>query len=152
MLWSAFGINRPDLAKRTAPSARNWQEIEIYALTAQGAYLYDPFANKLRAVLRGDRRQAAGMQGFVATAPLVLIYVADSVKMGNVSPADGKLYAGIDTGFISQNVYLFCASEGLGTVVLGNVDRKALAAALELSPRQSVVLTQPVGYPTQSKR
>lgn len=148
MLWAAFGINRLDSAKRTAPSARNWQEIEIYAVTAQGAYRYDPFANQLRAVLQGDQRQVAGMQGFVATAPLVLVYVADSGKMGNVSPADGKLYAGIDTGFISQNVYLFCASEGLGTVVLATVDRKALAATLELSPRQSIVLTQPVGYPT----
>lgn len=152
LLWSAFGINRPDSAKRTAPSARNWREIEIYAVTAKGAYRYDPLANQLRAVEQGDHRQAAGMQSFVATAPLVLVYVADSDKMGNVSPADGELYAGIDTGFISQNVYLYCASEGLGTVVLASVDRKALAAILKISPRQSIVLTQPVGYPKPEQK
>ena len=151
MLWAAFGINRPDSGKRTAPSARNRQEIDIYVATAQGTYRYDPLANRLRAVLQGDHRPATGMQGFAATAPLVLVYVADLGKMGNISPANGKLYAGIDAGFISQNVYLFCAAEGLGTVVLGSVDRKTLAATLKLSPSQSIVLTQPVGYPAQGK-
>jgi SagB-type dehydrogenase family enzyme len=147
LLWAGFGINRADSGKRTAPSARNWQEIELYVLTADGVFVYDAQANRLRGVLQGDHRQVAGMQGFVATAPLVLVYVADRGKAGHVSNPDWTFYSGIDTGFISQNVYLFCASEGLGTVVLGSVDRKAVAALLGLVPEKTVILSQPVGYP-----
>jgi len=147
LLWAGFGVNRADSGKRTAPSARNWQEFELYALTADGVFVYDAQANCLRGVLQGDHRQAAGIQGFVATAPLVLVYVADRGKAGNVSNPDWTFYSGVDTGFISQNVYLFCASEGLGTVVLGSVDRKAVAALLGLVPEKTVILSQPVGYP-----
>ena len=147
LLWAAFGVNRPESGKRTAPSARNWQELEIYVIMEDGAYLYDPRANRLRGVVRGDLRKLAGTQDFVAKAPLNLVYVADTTKMKGVTPEDQALYTGADTGFISQNVYLFCASEGLATVVRGSVDRKALAVALKLSDQKRITLAQTVGYP-----
>ncbi|HTP66034.1 MAG TPA: SagB/ThcOx family dehydrogenase [Geobacteraceae bacterium] len=147
LLWAAFGINRPESGKRTAPSARNWQEIEIYVILEEGAYLYEPRANVLKTVVKSDLRRLAGTQDFVATAPLNLVYVADTAKMKGASLEDRMLYAGADTGFISQNVYLFCASEGLATVVRGSVERKPLAAALRLPDNKIITLAQTVGYP-----
>lgn len=147
LLWAACGINRPDSKKRTAPSARNWQEVDVYAVMADGVYWYDGAANTLRAMIKGDLRALTGRQPFVATAPLNLVYVADVDKMKGASPEDRILYAAADTGFISQNVYLFCASEGLDTVVRGLVDRDALANALSLSAHQKIILCQTVGYP-----
>ena len=150
LLWAAFGINRPESGKRTAPSARNWQEIEIYAVLEDGAYRYDAGANILRAVVPGDLRGQTGPQAFAATAPLNLVFVADVSKMSGSAPEDRARYMGADTGYISQNVYLFCASEGLATVVRGMVDRKALARALNLPESQQVVFAQTVGYPADA--
>jgi len=147
LLWAAAGINRPDTGKRTAPSAMNWQEIEVYAVLDGGAYLYDAKANLLKSVAGGDLRKLAGMQDFVSTAPLNLIYVADTTRMSRAGEEDRSLYAGADTGFISENVYLFCASEGLATVVRGSVDRRALAEALKLPANKRIMLAQTVGYP-----
>lgn len=147
LLWAAFGINRPGSGKRTAPSAMNRQEIEIYAVLEEGVYLYDAAANRLRAVAGGDLRRLAGKQGFVAEAPLNLVYVADMGKMSGASGENGALYSAADAGCISQNVYLFCASEGLATVVRAWVDREALAKALKLSAQQKIILAQTVGYP-----
>ena len=147
LLWAAFGINRPESGKRTAPSARNWQEVDVFAVTENGAYLYDAKANVLRAVATGDLRKLTGAQGFVGTAPLNLVFVADSSRMTGSSPEDQALYMGADVGFISQNVYLFCASEGLATVVRGMVDRDDLAKALNLPADKNIILAQTVGYP-----
>lgn len=146
LLWAAYGVNRPDSSKRTAPSARNWQEVEVYVVLEQGAYLYDAKANTLRSVAGGDLRQLTGPQAFVGTAPLNLVYVADITKMAGSAPEDQALYSGADVGFICQNVYLFCASEGLATVVRGMVDREALAKALNLSADKKIILAQTVGY------
>ena len=146
LLWAAFGVNRPD-GKRTAPSAINMQEIDIYVATAEGVYLYDAKANLLRPVAAGDLRGVTGMQGFVKTAPLNLVYVADAARMGTGSEADKTFYSGLDTGFIAQNVYLFCASEGLVTVVRGMIDRPGLVKALNLRPEQRPIVAQTVGYP-----
>jgi len=147
LLWAAAGINRPDSGKRTAPTARNMQEIEVYAVLPGGAYCYDPQAHALRFVAAGDLRPLTGMQPFVAAAPLNLVYVADLSKMGDVSPEGQTLYSGTDTGFISENVYLFAASAGLATVVRGSVEREALTKALALGADRKIVLTQTVGYP-----
>jgi SagB-type dehydrogenase family enzyme len=147
LLWAAAGVNRPKSGKRTAPSARDWREIGIYVVTAQGAYRYDPDTHALIKVLAKDVRGLTGVQDFVARAPLNLVYVAD---LENMSGADGEqreFYAAADTGFIAQNVYLYCASAGLGAVVRGSVDRQALAAALGLRSTQRVMLAQTVGYP-----
>ena len=149
LLWAAFGINRPDTGKRTAPSARNWQEVDVFAVMENGAYLYDAKANVLRAVAAGDLRKLAGAQEFVGTAPLNLVFVADSARMTGSSPEDQALYSGADVGFIGQNVYLFCASEGLATVVRGMVDRDALAKALGLPDNKKIILAQTVGYPAE---
>ena len=144
LLWAAFGVNRPD-GKRTAPSAMNWQEMDIYVATGEGLFLYDAKGNRLEPVLAQDIRQATGTQSFVATAPLDLVYVADLSKAG--SGPDTELFTAADAGFISQNVYLFCASENLATVVRGSIDRVTLAKAMKLRPEQRIILAQTVGYP-----
>ncbi|MFC1460993.1 SagB/ThcOx family dehydrogenase [Verrucomicrobiota bacterium] len=147
LLWAGFGVNRPKSGKRTAPSAVNWQEIDIYVALAQGLYLYDARVHVLKPVLARDIRAAAGHQKFTENVPVDLIYVADRSRMGKASADQKDFYSATDTGFISQNVYLFCASEGLATVVLGMVDKQALAKKMGLRPDQKVILTQPVGYP-----
>jgi SagB-type dehydrogenase family enzyme len=149
LLWAAFGVNRPEEGKRTAPSARNWQEIDIYVSMAEGLYLYDAKKHMLSPVLSKDIRAMAGKQDFVKDAPVNLIYVADFSRMGNAAKGDKELYSAADTGFISQNVYLFCASEGLATVVRGSIDRGALAEAMKLRPDQKIILAQTIGYPKQ---
>ncbi|MCX7705272.1 MAG: nitroreductase family protein [bacterium] len=147
LLWAAFGINRPESGKRTAPSASNWQEIDIYVATAKAVYVYDAKSNSLKPVIEEDLRADFGRQAFVKTAPVVLAYVADYSKMGRASQIDKDFYSAVDTGFISQNVYLYCASAGLNTVVLGMVDRATLSQKLGLKNEQKIILTQPVGYP-----
>ena len=146
LLWAAFGINRPD-GHRTAPSALNWQEVSIYVATPEGVYLYDAGENALHPVLAGDYRAATGTQAFVKDAAVNLVYVSDLSKTSRAAPSDAEMYTAADVGFISQNVYLFCASEGLATVVRGSVDRPALAKTLNLQPSQKIILAQSVGYP-----
>ena len=149
MLWAAFGINRPDTGGRTAPSAMNMQEIDIYVAKADGLYLYDAKANELTAVVGEDIRELTGKQAFVKDAPVNLIYVADLSKMRRLSDEDKTLYSAAATGFISQNVYLFCASEGLSTVVRAMIDKQALAKAMKLREDQRIILSQTVGYPKE---
>ena len=147
LLWAAFGINRPDSGKRTAPSAMNWQEIDIYVATAEGLYLYNAAEHQLDPVLAKDIRAETGMQGFVDEAPINLIYVADYSKMSGAAEDRKRFYAAADTGFISQNVYLYCASAGLATVVRGSVDRSRLAKTMNLRAEQHITLAQTVGFP-----
>ena len=151
LLWAAFGINRPESGKRTAPSAMNWQETDIYVATKDGLYLYDAAGNVLKPILGEDIREATGMQPFVKDAPVNLIYVADFTRMGEAEDEDKIVYSAADVGFISQNVYLFCASEGLATVVRGYFDREKLTEVMKLRPEQHIVLTQTVGYPKQDE-
>jgi SagB-type dehydrogenase family enzyme len=146
LLWAAFGVNRPD-GHRTAPSARNWQEIDIYVATEAGLYLYEARPHSLRRVLPDDLRAATGMQDFVGKAPVNLVYVADLDKVGGQASDDRDLFVAADCGFIAQNVYLYCASEGLSTVVRGMVDRQKLAKAIKLRSSQRILLAQTVGYP-----
>ena len=149
LLWAAFGINRPEAGKRTAPSALNRQEIDIYVALADGAYLYEAKEHALKPVLAEDIRAMTGKQEYVAGAPVNLVYVADNVR-GRRSTEEARLSAfAADTGFISQNVYLFCASEGLATVVRGSIDKAALAKKLGLTAEQTITLAQTVGYPGQ---
>ena len=146
LLWAAGGINRSD-GKKTAPSAMNRQEIEIYAALPDGLYLYDAKQNSLKLLFADDIRALTGSQPFVKDAPLNLIYVADISKLGNTPEEDMYIYLGADTGFISQNVYLFCASEDLATVARGYVDKPALEKKMNLNKNQKVILAQSVGYP-----
>jgi SagB-type dehydrogenase family enzyme len=147
LLWAANGINRPDAGKRTAPSAKNMQEIDIYVATADGLYLYDAKAHVLKPILQGDIRAMTGTQAYVKDAAVQLLYVADESRMGTLKEQDKLVYAAADTGFISENVYLFCAAEGLATVVRAGMDRTALAKLMKLTPDQRIVLAQSIGYP-----
>ena len=147
LLWAASGINRPETGKRTAPSAMNWQEVDIYVALPEGLYVYDAKAHRLNPILADDVRAATGGQDFVKGAPLNLVYVADLARTKDAGAEEKNFYTTIDVGFISQNVYLFCASEGLATVVRALVDRPALARAMGLRPDQRITLVQTVGYP-----
>jgi SagB-type dehydrogenase family enzyme len=147
LLWAASGINRPESGKRTAPSAMNSQEIDIYIATAHGLYIYVPKDHVLQPLLSDDIREKTGVQPFVKDVPINLIYVADYAKMSRGSDADKATYSAADAGFIAENVYLYCASEGLATVVRGSFDRVTLEKAMKLRPDQRVVLAQSVGYP-----
>lgn len=146
LLWAAFGVNRPD-GHRTAPSARNWQEIDVYVATAEGLFLYQASPHSLKRVFTDDLRAKTGTQDFVGSAPVDLVYVANLDKVDAQSIDDRNLYVGADCGFIAQNVYLYCASEGLSTVVRGSVDREKLAKVMKLRPAQKILLAQTVGYP-----
>ena len=141
-----FGINRPS-GDRTAPYWRHVMVIDVYAAMADGVWLYDPKAHALLPYLKDDIRAATGMQDFVANAPLNLVYVVHGERMSDISPEERRLYASVDTGFIGQNVYLFCASEGLATVFRGAVDHPKLARAMTLPEQQFVTFAQTVGYP-----
>ncbi len=147
LLWAAFGINRPENGKRTAPSAMNWQEIDIYVALKDGLYLYEAKPHALKRLQDRDIRVHTGSQPFVAEAPVNLIYVADTSRMEGVPEEKQIRYGAADTGFIGQNVYLFCASEGLATVVRGAVDYDMLREVMNLVPDQRIILTQTVGYP-----
>ena len=147
LLWAAFGINRPDTADHTAPSWRGSKETDIYVARGDGVWLHDPQENVLSKVLEDDIRAETGRQPFTEDAPVVLIYVADLVRMAEAPRDDQHLYAHVDAALVSQNVYLFAASEGLGTVVLGNVDKEALSELMALDEDQLLTFTQPVGFP-----
>ncbi|UCC13059.1 MAG: SagB/ThcOx family dehydrogenase [candidate division WOR-3 bacterium] len=147
LLWAAFGVNRSESGKRTAPSARNWQEIDIYVCLERGCYFYDAAEHVLVPILAEDIRSCTGSQSFVAKVPVNLVYIADFSRMHGAAEDQKTFYSAADAGFISQNVYLFCASEGLATVVRGLVDRDMLAEKLALKTDQKIILAQSVGYP-----
>lgn len=145
LLWAAGGINRPASGLRTAPTARNAQEIDIYVSMESGLYMYDPSRNELIKLSGQDIRGSTGKQPFVKDAPVNLIFVMDETKAASLGDKAG-FYGACDTGYISQNVYLFCSSEGLATVARGWFDERALFQAMNLSNNKKIILTQTVGY------
>ena len=147
LLWAANGINRVDSGKRTAPSAMNSQEIDIYVALKRGLYKYNYKKHLLSPFMDKDIREFTGYQKFTQVAPVNLIYVANLDKLTGGDGTMKEFYSAVDTGFISQNVYLYCASKGLSTVILGWIDRKKIAEIMKLSKNQKVILTQPVGFP-----
>jgi SagB-type dehydrogenase family enzyme len=167
LLWAACGVNRKKgpfgIPGRTAASASNSQEIDIYVLVSEGAYVYDALRHALDPVATGDLRSLAigrGQSDLVAPAPLQLVYVADVERLTHTSgyqepglqdPEIQKSYYYVDTGLIAGNVYLFAASEGLGSW-FHNCDRAALEAVLRLRPGQRVLFGQTVGYPQAAGR
>lgn len=147
LLWAAFGINRSESGGRTAPSWRGSNETDIYMVTAKEVRIYDPKGHELRKIVEGDLRAKTSTLPFVRHAPVVLIYVADRTRMAKASEEEQIQNAHVDAAIIGQNVYLFAASAGLGTVILGSVDRKALSQVLGLRSDQVLTYTQPVGHP-----
>ena len=153
LLWAADGVNRPG-GHRTAPSAVDWQNIDIYIATADGVFIYDAINNALKVVTKEDVRATAGLEGsgqmkqeFAKTAPLSLVYV------GNMAKTKGMKYGGQDVGptwtytgagAIAQNVYLFCASEGLACILRAMLDEVQVAKTFKLGPDQKVLLTQTI--------
>jgi SagB-type dehydrogenase family enzyme len=149
MLWAAWGVNRPDEGRRTAPSAKNNKEIDIYVLIAEGVYLYDAKDHILSPVVAQDIREMASRHNPrpLDIAPVVFLYVADFARMAALTDEQKVLFSAADTGFISQNAYLYCASEGLATVVRGILDRPELSKVMKLRLDQKIILAQSVGYP-----
>jgi SagB-type dehydrogenase family enzyme len=147
LLWAANGINRND-GKRTAPSAMNRQEIDVYVIRKDGSYLYDASSHTLNPIAKGDYRKAvAGQQDFVTTAPISIVLVANLEKLGDASNENTRLIAAIDAGIVSQNINLFCSATGLSTVPRASMDKNELKEALNLSDSQFLMLNNPVGYP-----
>ncbi len=151
LMWAAWGFNRKEENKRTAPSSRDFQEIDLYVSMASGLYVYDASKHILKQVHNKDIRALCGTQDFVATAPLNIVYVADMIKTGKkegdtVTDAD-LLSSWANTGLIAQNVYLFCASEKLGCVIRGLIPKEKLAPEMRLKPNQFIILSQTIGVP-----
>jgi hypothetical protein len=146
LLWAAFGVNRPN-GDRTAPYWRHVMVLDIYLAMPDGVWLYEPVSHALVPHSPADIRARTGTQDFVSAAPIEVVYVAHGERMTDVSPEDRRLYASVDSAFIGENVYLFCASENLGTVFRGSVDHDAVGKLLNLPDGQFVVFAQTVGYP-----
>ena len=136
-MWAANGFNRDD--KRTAPTANDTQEVELFVALKSGVYFYDAKNTMLKLIKDGDHRKSTGSQDFVANASVNIILVADMDK------ASSREYAYTDCGFVAQNIYLFAASEGLGAVSRGWYDKDALVKLLNLPSHKEVLLTQSVG-------
>ena len=147
LLWAAYGINRPETGGRTAPSPYNRQETRIYLTVPDGVFVYEPKSHALRRISNQDIRGLTGTQPYVAEAPLNLVYVADVSKFSDSEAPQTLIFLGASTGTIAQNVYLFCASSGLSTVVRGLIDRDKLSAALGLGDDLRITLAQSIGYP-----
>ena len=148
LLWAAYGINRPD-GFRTVPAAKNWYEYDIYVLKSDGWFLYEVTKHALLKLGNEDLRVYGGTQDFVKAAPVILVYVADFGRMNDTTDELRKFFSAVDVGYISQNVYLWCASEGLATIILGQVDKVKVREVLKLKPNQQVFLSQPVAFPGQ---
>jgi nitroreductase len=146
LLWAAFGMNRAD-GGRTAPSALDAQEIDVFVALPSGAYLYDAVAHELHLVAASDLRRVTGYQDFVDKAPMDLVYVADHARMRMVPVGSRESFSAVAAGAIAQNVYLFAAGNHLATVIRAWIDRAAIADALGLTHDQQVLLSQTVGYP-----
>ncbi|MBP5504551.1 MAG: SagB/ThcOx family dehydrogenase [Bacteroidales bacterium] len=145
LLWAAWGINRTK--GRTAPSSHNRQEISLYVFLKNGVYRYDPVAHALDQLFEEDMRAATGTQPFVGVAPVEIVLISDTTKITGKTPQGVIESTYADTGFICQNIYLFCASEGLATVARALIPKEELAARLGLPEGHIITLVQTVGYP-----
>lgn len=146
VLWCAYGINRPESHRRTVPSARNVQEMELYVLSKDGVYLYNTEKNILSYIKSGDYRAKISSQEHFAVAPFAIVIVADAKKLDSFPDDLVDFYMGLDCGYVSQDIYLAAAADGLGTVACGAIDRKALTSILNLSKTQKIMLAHPLGF------
>ena len=147
--YQTLKVDTVDRELKTSYSAtiRGRQDIDIYVINAEGAYLYVPQSNSLRPIAKGDYRKAvAGGQDFVQTAPVSLVLVSDLSRFGDVSDRT-RLMAAVDAGIVCQNINLFCAAAGLATVPRATMDQAALKKLLKLTDSQLPLMNNPVGYP-----
>ncbi|WP_288148895.1 SagB/ThcOx family dehydrogenase [Bacteroides acidifaciens] len=143
LLWAANGINRKN-GKRTAPSALNAQDIDIYVCRADGGYLYEPQSNTLKQITGKDlRNEVAGSQDFVKNAPVCLVLVSNEAKF---TKGGGEKWEGVDAGYVSQNICLYCSATNLATVPRGSMNTAALKKELKLTDKQTPWINHPVGY------
>ncbi len=147
LLWCACGVNRTETGGRTVPSWRDAREVEVFVATRAGVWRYDPVPNWLSLHLRTDVRPLTSTPDLVAGAPLELIYVGHRDHLTNLPREDQYRIASTDTGFIAANIYLYCASEGLATVLRTSFDHSPLTRALRLDRGEFVTFVQSVGYP-----
>jgi nitroreductase len=148
LLWAAFGINRPDSGLHTAPSWRGAADVTVHVATADGVLAHDPARDETTLRLGGDTRGRLSPQPFVATAPAVLILVSDLRRLQAAGTGDERrLWAHVDAAMVAQNVYLFAAARGLGTCLVGGLDRDGIGPLLGLAPHEFVTYVQPVGWP-----
>ena len=146
LLWAAFGINRPESGKRTAATAVNCQDIQIYVVLEEATYVYQAKEHRLIPVVKRDVRSFAATQRYAKAAPINLVYVSDHSRMPDRFRDKKPIYAAFHAGAISQNVYLYCASVRMGAVVRDSVDRAGLRDVLNLREDQTIVMAQSVGY------
>lgn len=148
VLWAACGINRPGEGKITAPSAINVQDIQVYVVRQDGAYLYQPKSNSLEKVSSKDLRAAvAGRQSFAASAPVSLVLVSNHNKFPQQMPREAKTRMGVvDAGYISENICLACSALELNTVPRMTMDTEALKKDLGLDDNYDLVLNSQIGY------
>lgn len=147
LLWATNGINRPD-GKRTAPSAKNVQDVDVYVVLKEGAYLYDAKAHALKPIAAGDYRAAvAGGQDFVKDAPVSIVLVSELSRLGNATAEHTKLMGAVDVGIVCQNINMACAGLGLATVPRATMDQATLRKVLKLTDTQLLLMNNPVGYP-----
>lgn len=148
LLWAAFGVNRPDTGLHTAPSWHGSADAVVHLATADGVLRYDPATNATQSLLTEDIRTRLSPEPFVATAPACLIFVSDLRKLAATDKDDEKrLWALVDAAMVSENVYLFAAARGLGTCLIGGLDRAAITEILALGAQDYPTFVQPVGYP-----
>jgi len=150
LLWAANGINRPELKKRTAPSALNAQDIDVYVFMEEGIYLYNATGNILNPVAAGDYRLLlAGRQTDIADSPVILLLVSDISRFSSGENSSKLTWAAMDAGIVSQNIAIFCASVGLNTRPRVSMDMVKLRDVLKLKDFQYPLLNNPVSYPVK---
>ena len=143
ILWCANGINREGTNKKTVPTTQGKNEIDVYVFIRTGVYIYLPEQNILKQIFNEDLRSITGKQDFVKNSPLTLIYIADLSKLGKDN-SQTIISASLDTGFIGQSVYLYCAAKGLATGVRAYIDKDLIKEKLKLNENKAVILAQSI--------
>ncbi len=147
LLWAANGVNRKDSGKRTAPSALNKQDVDVYVVLPEGSYLYDAKNHQLNLIVEGDYRGAvAGGQAFVKSAPVSLVLISNLSRFGDTKNAPTQLMGAMDAGIVSQNISIFCSAANLATVPRASMDNNQLKKVLKLKDTQVPMMNHPVGY------
>lgn len=149
LLWAANGVNRPD-GRRTAATALNKGDVDVYVITAEGAYFYNPSEHQLEQVAKGDHRELIrGGQEDFPLPPVTVVMATTPTRFGVGDNEQARLMGAVDVGIVSQNIALFCAGTGLVTVPRASMNSNAISTLLGLNDETIVLLNNPVGYPVK---